>query len=623
MATTFVHQRPQDLYLLQLKRLLSEGDRVTVKGNTTIELLNVTTHLEKPTDTCIIIDARRWNPWLAMSEGLWILAGRNDVAALKPYNSMITDFSDDGRTLYGAYGKRMYPQIDRMIERLKAEPSDRRAVLQIWNQLGYTNDDWTDLATESKDPPCLAGGTLVYSPEGNMPIKDLVGKRIPVYTLNEETKKIEFKWAEGVGKGTKPTIKVTFDDGSVITATPDHLFLIKSRKGTGDKRTVHQWVKASELQPESSIVPIHFVEGRKGHICYFEDVTSNWAGNNRKAVHREYWKFLYGEQPDGYDVHHDNHIKIDNRAENLVLEEHGYHSQHHKSTAFGKLPKDRAGFRKTRPDKKDWSIEELLDLGQHLLTTEGKLTWGRFNKTYKGIASGTVIQTRFGSWSNFVSAVVGNHKVVSIKTGEEEEVFDLQVEENHNFFIAPGILVHNCNDMVMFKLRQGKLHMTVLNRSNDIHWGLYAVNLPTFQMLQQYIAARLGVKVGTQTHFSNSLHVYTGKGGPGPKADVITAHMTDELDGPVTPEHYPSHDLMFQNLQHFNHPCMDAYCSAVLEYTTKMKTGDPPFFFFAQEFLKMYRERDWKPELLPFKKEFADWVKAGDIFVGRVWNVRD
>jgi len=73
-----------------------------------------------------------------------------------------------------------------------------------------------------------------------------------------------------------------------------------------------------------------------------------------------------------------------------------------------------------------------------------------------------------------------------------------------------------CNLLVMFKVRpipfgdpdEYKLHMTVVNRSNDIHWGLMAVNFPQFAMLQNYIAHSIGVQVGEQTHVSDSLHLY-------------------------------------------------------------------------------------------------------------------
>lgn len=71
-----------------------------------------------------------------------------------------------------------------------------------------------------------------------------------------------------------------------------------------------------------------------------------------------------------------------------------------------------------------------------------------------------------------------------------------------------------CNLLVMFKIRQDEytgedqLHMTVANRSNDIHWGLFGVNLPQFAMLQNHVAHSVGVQVGTQSHISDSLHLY-------------------------------------------------------------------------------------------------------------------
>ncbi len=65
-----------------------------------------------------------------------------------------------------------------------------------------------------------------------------------------------------------------------------------------------------------------------------------------------------------------------------------------------------------------------------------------------------------------------------------------------------------CNNEVMFKVRDGKLNMTVMNRSNDIHWGLFGVNFPQFALLQNYVASRIGVRMGVQTHVSDSLHLY-------------------------------------------------------------------------------------------------------------------
>lgn len=320
----------RDIYIPELQTILQHGEEVEVRGRYTKELLNFATEIYQPQHHCILIPSRRWNPWIAMSEALWILAGRNDVVALKPYNSHISDYSDDGVSLYGAYGARIYDQIDNVIERLQKDPSDRRAVLQIW---GYNQEfvnsrgDWIwryDLTFDTKDPPC--------------------------------------------------------------------------------------------------------------------------------------------------------------------------------------------------------------------------------------------------------------------------------------------------NNLVYFKLRQNKLHMTVINRSNDIHWGLFAVNIPTFGILQEYIAARLGVELGTQTHFSNSLHVYTDE----PQAVAITERMlADKEELPV----YPEHELFLKSDDYPGGICHYDFaevCGAILD--NHWHPLGTKFHAFALDFLKQYREHNWHPEDIIHANEHQDWILAGQLFVDQVWK---
>lgn len=66
-----------------------------------------------------------------------------------------------------------------------------------------------------------------------------------------------------------------------------------------------------------------------------------------------------------------------------------------------------------------------------------------------------------------------------------------------------------CNDMVMLKIRDGHLNMTVCCRSNDAVWGAYGANVVQFSMLQEFIAAAVGVPVGVYRQISDSFHVYT------------------------------------------------------------------------------------------------------------------
>lgn len=66
-----------------------------------------------------------------------------------------------------------------------------------------------------------------------------------------------------------------------------------------------------------------------------------------------------------------------------------------------------------------------------------------------------------------------------------------------------------CNTHIYFKVRDGKLHMTVCCRSNDIIWGCYGANAVHFSVLQEYMARTIGCEMGPYIHVSDSWHYYT------------------------------------------------------------------------------------------------------------------
>lgn len=71
-----------------------------------------------------------------------------------------------------------------------------------------------------------------------------------------------------------------------------------------------------------------------------------------------------------------------------------------------------------------------------------------------------------------------------------------------------------CNMQAVFRVRNGELHLTIYNRSNDMIWGAYGANVVQFSTLLEYVAACVDLPVGTYTQVSNSFHVYTeGAGG--------------------------------------------------------------------------------------------------------------
>ena len=76
------------------------------------------------------------------------------------------------------------------------------------------------------------------------------------------------------------------------------------------------------------------------------------------------------------------------------------------------------------------------------------------------------------------------------------------------------LVMHNdgkdypCNTQIFFSKRDKLLNMTVINRSNDIVWGLFGANAVHMSKLQEYMAARTQSEVGTYIHFSNNAHAY-------------------------------------------------------------------------------------------------------------------
>jgi thymidylate synthase len=125
-----------------------------------------------------------------------------------------------------------------------------------------------------------------------------------------------------------------------------------------------------------------------------------------------------------------------------------------------------------------------------------------------------------------------------------------------------------CNTHCYFRVRDGELHMTVCCRSNDLWWGAHGANAVHFSVLLEYMAARIGVRVGTMTQISNNYHVYTDvvAGFPEKIEDILKndRYSLDVAEGAVnqTPMFFPhSMDAFEQDLPKFMEyaasPCED------------------------------------------------------------------
>lgn len=71
-----------------------------------------------------------------------------------------------------------------------------------------------------------------------------------------------------------------------------------------------------------------------------------------------------------------------------------------------------------------------------------------------------------------------------------------------------------CNVCAFFSIREGRLELTVVNRSNDLVWGMLGANVVHFSILHEYMAAKIGVELGPYNQFTNNLHVYVDRWDP-------------------------------------------------------------------------------------------------------------
>lgn len=102
-------------------------------------------------------------------------------------------------------------------------------------QFHDTIQSWNTLANSGEieaSNPCFTGDTLVATTDGRnaVPIKDLVGTTVDVYTWDHEKKKVVIAPMHSIRmtRSVAEVYRVVLDDGSSFKATPDHLIMLKN-----------------------------------------------------------------------------------------------------------------------------------------------------------------------------------------------------------------------------------------------------------------------------------------------------------------------------------------------------------------------------------------------------------
>lgn len=145
------YRNAQSAFLAQAAEIVSRGQTVDVRGSGTREVRHTTITLLRPLERCIVVPGRNNNPFAAIYESLWVIAGRNDIGDLTAYLPRAGNFSDDGLTWRAGYGPRLrawrgYDQVAGVVKTLMADPLSRRGVISIF-------DPELD-NRPSKDVPC-------------------------------------------------------------------------------------------------------------------------------------------------------------------------------------------------------------------------------------------------------------------------------------------------------------------------------------------------------------------------------------------------------------------------------------------------------------------------------------
>ena len=183
-----------------------------------------------------------------------------------------------------------------------------------------------------------------------------------------------------------------------------------------------------------------------------------------------------------------------------------------------------------------------------------------------------------------------------------------------------------CNTQIYFKVRDSKLNMTVCCRSNDMIWGAYGANAVHFSMLQEYMAAKIGVEVGKYIQMSDSYHVYEDVFNKlNEKMPELSLHTKYKQNPYESIKPYPMvmDPASWDNdLKHFMNGSWFG--------TSKYEPMDNPFFYdVAIPLLKawgLHKTKDYKKAIFLLEDccLAEDWKKAGiEWLERRLGNIKE
>lgn len=117
------------------------GDEAEPRGMKTTEVLDAHLILNDPRDRIIFDPARKMNIAFAIAEWAQVMAGNDSLDYLSHFAERMKDFADpeDPTRIGGAYGPRVRPLLDVVVDKLQVDPNTRQAIIQIYKSEDIAN----------------------------------------------------------------------------------------------------------------------------------------------------------------------------------------------------------------------------------------------------------------------------------------------------------------------------------------------------------------------------------------------------------------------------------------------------------------------------------------------------
>ena len=327
---------------------------------------------------------------------------------------------------------------------------------------------------------CFARGTLVDTPRGDTPIEALQLGDV-VFSYREGARKPSAgKVVQKLCVGWQRILRIGIDNGRFIECTPEHKFLVCPARQ--DDTPIQ--VMAKDLQPGCRLLPLKRVTGGGGYTHLYAHKAIEYA-----KEHIAIAEATYGLRPPGFDVHHLNGDRADNRPENLqYVEEHAHLRVHGKNTATmcWATPSIR--------EKMQRGISAAIarNGGYH---GEKNPRWGDRRRRVitqclhcnKSVECYLSSPRKYCSQKCYTSAkrVGNNHRVLSVQNGGVAECWSIGVDPDKTYALSAGVIVSNSQlelrvmaglsgDAVMRQVFESgeDLHMSTAKIISQQAWGI-------------------------------------------------------------------------------------------------------------------------------------------------------